>query len=195
MPSNPFKQTSLEPERIPNVESLHTYLLETEEWENGPLTSTIPDLPGRRDICKNFFSCNIWDVEPYLIDDLNNAKLANDKDEIRHIREMIRAASWASHGRTDAKKCLELAKSINLTNKAVLDTLKRFLCDDEVESAVRFIEEEIDNEWDKIAKNTNDAAKARERLHVLRPIRDQLYFQRLYAELCSIGKGAKTPSN
>lgn len=188
---NPFKQNPNDPERIPDVEALHAYLIETENAEPGKLSGLVPDLPNRRSICENFFNCNIWDVEPHLLDDLERAKRGQNKEDVAHVREMIRAASWASHGRTDAEICLSLAESIGLKNKDVISALKDFQCDDKTESAVEFIEREIQDAWEKIAKNTDDAAKARERLHALRPIRDQLYFQRLYKKLCAIGRAGR----
>ena len=188
MTKNPFKQSPKDPERIPNVEALHAYLLETEENEASQFSTHIPDMPTRREICKNFFACNIWDVEPYLLDDLHNAKKSNNKKKINHIREMIRAASWASHGRTDTDLCLKLLKQLDLDRPEIHAAVKDYLCDEEIENAVNLIEAEVEKVWDAIAKNNASAPEAREKLHALRPIRDQLYFQRLYKILCAIGK-------
>lgn len=188
MRKNPFKQSLQDPERIPNVEALHAYLVETKTYKTGVLASAVPDLPTRSNICKNFFSCNIWDVEPYLLDDLLKAKKAKNKEEIQRVREMIRAASWASHGRTDAELCLRLLKELRLDLPEIHAALQNYLCDEQIEDAVDRLEEEIETAWKAIAKNTSSAPEARKKLHALRPIRDQLYFQRLYKKLCAVGK-------
>jgi len=191
MITNPFIHSPNDPERIPNVEVLHDYLLKTADTSHGTLVSHLPNLPTRVAVCKDFFHCNIWEVEPYLLDDLHKAKETHNEAEIQHIREMIRAASWASHGRTDAQTCLKLAKKLGIIDATVKTALLSFLCDQPIEAAVEVIEAKVDEAWKTMTEHSADATlvqEAKEQLHALRPIRDQLYFQRLYTKLCALGK-------
>lgn len=185
---NPFVPKPGEPERIPNVEALHEYLVRTKGAKPGDLSSAVPNLPSRREICRDFFHCNIWDVEPHLLDDLHQAKKGGNENDVHLIRELIRAASWASHGRTDPVVCLQLMKQIGLDQPKIREALTRFLCDDQIEAAVQIIEDEVDRAWKEILENPKQNEAARARLQALRQIRDQLYFQRLFANICAFGK-------
>jgi|GEM_PF-1526715 len=98
-------------ERILDLEAVMTHLAKPKAEDIEPYFETrVPSPKNRQDLCKNFFLCNIWDVEPVLLDELLAAKKEQNPERIETIRKIIRAASWMKHERTDAKKAVEIAK-------------------------------------------------------------------------------------
>lgn len=69
----------------------------------------VPETKNREQLCQDFFRCNVWDVEPVLLDELVTARESGDTVRIDKIRQIIRAASWMKHDRTDSKKAAEVA--------------------------------------------------------------------------------------
>ncbi|PIP60515.1 hypothetical protein COX00_02815 [Candidatus Uhrbacteria bacterium CG22_combo_CG10-13_8_21_14_all_47_17] len=168
-----------EVERMPNIEALHSYLEHSElQQKSGTLVASLPELAEREEICRNFFQCNVWDAEPHLLDDLQAAKQSDEKEQVKHIREMIRAASWASHGRTDGQIATKLTEDYlkqlkeqtgdfeqqgmelwaSQTQKritdaeTILDALKSTACDEQAEAAVLAAESLITETWDTFIK-------------------------------------------
>ena len=164
-----------EVERMPNIEALHSYLEHSEiQQGSGTLAARLPKLAEREEICRNFFQCNVWDAEPYLLDDLQAAKQSGEQEQVKHIREMIRAASWASHGRTDGQIAAKLTEDYlkqlkeqigafkqqgmelwaSQTQKhisdaeTILDALKTTACDEQAEDAILAAESLITETWD-----------------------------------------------
>lgn len=161
---------------MPNVEALHTYLQNSETLNApGGLEAKLPELMRREEICRNFFQCNVWDAEPHLLDDLSAAELSGDKDQVNHVREMIRAASWASHGRTNGQVATAIVETYlerlkreadafhkqgmelwtNRSKKQIesaetmLEALRKTTCDEQAEAAVLAAEELIAQTWDE----------------------------------------------
>ncbi len=74
------------------------------------LSKKVPTQKKREELFKKFFQYNIWDVEPTLLDELSAAHESQNRDRIDNTRQMIRAASWMTHKRTDAKVAVETAR-------------------------------------------------------------------------------------
>lgn len=98
-------------ERILDLQAVVEHLAKPRPQDVTPyFEARIPQQKNRQDLCKNFFLCNIWDVEPVLLDELITAKEENNPERIEEIRKIIRAASWMKHERTDAKKAVQTAQ-------------------------------------------------------------------------------------
>lgn len=158
------KQTAnknLEPERPASIEDLHHYLDETVDEPHGELASILPEVKSRAGLCQDFFRCNIWDVEPHLLDDLRHALTSGNSQHTDELRRYIRAASWASHGpvnielaRKLANEHLERVKGQKILNhdeltraERILETTTANTCNEEAENATQDIELLVEAAW------------------------------------------------
>ncbi len=90
-------------ERMLGLQAVFEHLSEPIPDDVEPyLENKVPEPKNRADLCKDFFRCNIWDVEPVLIDELSAARISGDKQRVDKLRQLIRAASWMKHSRTDS---------------------------------------------------------------------------------------------
>lgn len=105
------KNLAAHAERILDLQAVITHLAKPKPEDVEPyFESRVPNPKDRGQLCKDFFLCNVWDVEPVLLDELAAAKNAGDQKRIDEIRQIIRAASWMKHERTDAQKAVQIAE-------------------------------------------------------------------------------------
>lgn len=105
------KNLAAKTERIMGLQSVLEHLSKPQPENVEPhLGNKVPMPKPREQLCKDFFHCNIWNLEPVLLDELAAARLADDSDRIDEIRNVIRAASWMTHKRTDANVAVEIAR-------------------------------------------------------------------------------------
>lgn len=98
-------------ERILGLQAVLEHLSKPRPKDVEPhLEKNLPVPKPREQLCKDFFRCNIWDVEPILLDELAAARRAHDENRIDQIRKIIRAASWLKHERTDDKVAVQVAQ-------------------------------------------------------------------------------------
>ena len=98
-------------ERILGLQAVLEHLSKPRPKDVEPhLENNLPVPKPRGQLCKDFFRCNIWDVEPVLLDELAAARKAHDEQRIDEIRKIIRAASWLRHDRTDGKIAVQVAR-------------------------------------------------------------------------------------
>jgi len=95
-------------ERMMDLQAVVGHLSKPKPKDVEPYFEThVPEPKNREQLCKDFFNCNIWDVEPVLLDELTAALASRDEKRIAEIRKIIRAASWMKHERTDSKVAME----------------------------------------------------------------------------------------
>jgi len=95
-------------ERMTDLKSVIAHLAKPKPEDVEPYFETrVPKPKNREQLCKDFFMCNVWDVEPVLLDELTAARASGDEFRIDEIRQIIRAASWMKHERTDSKIALQ----------------------------------------------------------------------------------------
>lgn len=162
--------------------------------------------PKRADICKYPIGCEIGDVEPVLLADLNREKEVRSisKDRVNHLRKILRASSFRSHSQENktaltriaeslvnevADKQRELARTepeeakeyddIRRMAEDIVRVLQRPLYGEEAETAVLAVE----HFFDVAKRERKDAAT----INRLRALRDQLYFQHLYPKWFEAG--------
>jgi len=91
-------------ERMMDLQNVIGHLAKPKPEEVEPyFESRVPQSKNREQLCKDFFMCNVWDVEPVLLDELVAARASGDQSRIDEIRQIIRAASWMKHDRTNSK--------------------------------------------------------------------------------------------
>ena len=134
------KNLAANAERMLGLQSVLEHLSKPREQDVEPyFEKQIPTQKDRAEICKDFFRCNIWDVEPVLLDELAAAREAHDEVRIDEIRKIIRAASWMKHERTNEKIAVQVAK----------DKAELFLKDHEIRHTM-LTEDGFDKEAKKI---------------------------------------------
>lgn len=70
---------------------------------------------GHADTCETLYAnvkCDPWKYEPILLKDLMGIRRTGDRNDVRLIRELIRAGSWMSYGRVYEKDVLEGLKDL-----------------------------------------------------------------------------------
>lgn len=233
--ANPFKgereNPQAGPERILDLQALARHLAQPLDPDVTPrLSGRLP--PEAHP--ENVF--NVWDIEPRLLDELRHALESGDSEKIKEARMYVRAGSWSTHGRTDdevaAREARDMAAKMmaeHSTKKSmlaeegfardrraletemagmerVIESLEAFDCDEKTESALRFVEDAVEEDWERLFEALEDegapwpkdaetaealpgrAGDIAERIVAWRKIRDQLAFQRLYSHLCKIGQ-------
>lgn len=161
----------------------------------------------RKEYAKSAFRPDLYVVEPAALDDLELAKARRDEVSVEKMRSIIRAMSWASHGRTDgniaanhvetflkeasaaehraSQTGFEFAHPDVAEWSRVLNALKKIECrGDVMEKPTLFIEKQIMKTWKELLGHNKDVAKINERIIGLRYVRDQLYYQLLYPKHC-----------
>jgi hypothetical protein len=105
------KNLAAHAERMVGLQSVLEHLSKPQPQDVEPyFEKNVPSPKNRVELCKDFFRCNIWDVEPVLLDELAAARAAHDEIRIDEIRKIIRAASWMKHERTNEKIAVQIAK-------------------------------------------------------------------------------------
>jgi hypothetical protein len=91
-------------ERMMDLQEVVKHLSKPRPDDVEPYYETrVPQPKNREQLCQDFFRCNVWDVEPVLLDELMAARESGDQNRIDEIRQIIRASSWMKHERTDSK--------------------------------------------------------------------------------------------
>ncbi len=148
----------------------------------GTLESRVPTMKSREELCQNIFACNVWDAEPLLRDDVSHAKAEESEDDVNRIREMVRAASWMHHPRTDqniaqsvTEELLDAAEAEQKrrqiktpkgkqTELAIVDpdiaafeqahqALKSLACEDDAEAATVAMEDAVERGWEAFLRS------------------------------------------
>lgn len=105
------KNLAAHAERMLGLQAVLGHLSKPRPEDVEPYFETrVPKPKAREQLCLDFFRCNIWDVEPVLLDELSAAREAHDESRIDELRKIIRAASWMKHDRTNDKIAVQLAK-------------------------------------------------------------------------------------
>ncbi|MCE9586014.1 hypothetical protein K8R04_01700 [Candidatus Uhrbacteria bacterium] len=105
------KNLGAQAERMMDLQNVIAHLSKPRPEDVEPYYETrVPQPKNREQLCKDFFRCNSWDVEPVLLDELMAARESHDEKRIDEIRQIIRASSWMKHERTDSKVALEKTK-------------------------------------------------------------------------------------
>lgn len=105
------KNLAAQAERMMDLQNVIQHLSKPRPTDVEPyFEKRVPQEKNREQICKDFFRCNVWDVEPLLLDELVAAREAHDEQRIDEIRQIIRASSWLKHERTDSKVAVEKTK-------------------------------------------------------------------------------------
>lgn len=192
---------------------------------------------GHAEACKHAYSCDPWKYEPVLFDDLIAARIKEDKPGQDELRGIIRAGSWMTYPRVDAKDIESRLKSVQQqeeaswtwrirqadpdTAKELRDDLKevqqeivgiqRALTDGvvgpELESATRAIEDISARLWTDLKQLASIHGLSNEdlrrnhltkpitqELERLRPVRDLIYYRRLYPKQAARSLTAASPS-
>lgn len=105
------KHLAANAERMLGLQSVLEHLSKPRPEDVEPyFEKNIPSPKKRAELCKDFFRCNIWDIEPVLLDELAAARAARDTNRVDELRKILRAASWMKHDRTNEKIAVQVAK-------------------------------------------------------------------------------------
>ena len=160
----------------------------------------------RRQLCADALSCTPWSVEPFLLKELVQAKIKQDPQAIEKIRKLMRATSWQEHKQLPLKNLINISREFigrieketaNLSDPeygldqrqaatSIKETLEQKLQGADALTACEAIENALINTYRQYEHVTLEGKKPqRERLvkqlHNLRILRDQLYYQALFA--------------
>lgn len=143
--------------------------------------------PSRHGKHATIFSKNL---EEFLQHERN---AAHDDTHKAMVRGLIRAVSWHRYPRTTHETLIAGIKQehaqttdaqTHMRWQSVLDGLRLHLCGEDAEPATRAIEDLIEQAY---ARHNNKQYES------WRPIRDQLYMQRLYPTWCGYANPTKNP--
>jgi len=105
------KNLAAHAERMMDLQSVLGHLSKPRPKDVEPyFENKLPKPKSRERACEDFFTCNIWDVEPLLLDELSAARASGDQARIDEIRQIIRAASWMKHERTDENVAVQMTR-------------------------------------------------------------------------------------
>jgi hypothetical protein len=122
---------------------------------------------------------------------------------LNDLRNYIRAVSWMTHRqlneKTDIPDLASIRELLGLpldeaADRTIERAIKNYTCGEEMEEAVLAVEEIMMRAWEWYRAVSPDPQKkheAEQLIQVLRPIRDQLYYQREYPTLCRIAAEKK----
>lgn len=140
---------------------------------------------GRENLCKDIYTCDKWEIEPILLNDLD------ETDDINRVRGMIRAISnFPPDRRSDAEVLHAIDRERRLKDPMwarIESTLRSTAVGEEVEDAVKAVEEEygrLMNQW-RITEDETAKQHLRDEMGTLRPIRDRLYLRRVHPDFAT----------
>ncbi len=203
--SNPFLPFSTPtipegPEHLHLIHDLQAYLAEPRTQERAF------ERLQRETACADVFRCDPWKYEPLLLDDLLKARTFQLPEEIQQLRGLIRAGSWNTYERQEQDDILKRLKELREIEKQEAPHIDRVIADirngvigEALEISVRTIENINVTAWHQLKRyhgirgeqaHIEKPNVLTEQLHteltLIRPIRDLLYFRRLYPVLAQI---------
>lgn len=203
--SNPFLPFSTPtipegPEHLYLIHDLQAYLAEPRMQERAF------ERFQRETACADVFQCDPWKYEPLLLDDLLKARTFQSPEEIHQLRGLIRAGSWNTYEHQEQDDILKRLKELREIEKQEAPHIDRVIADirnnvigEALEISVHTIENMNVTAWHQLKRyhgirgeqaHIEKPNALTEQLHaeltLIRPIRDLLYFRRLYPILAQI---------